>query len=108
MNVLVGYASAHGSTKGIAEEIAERLTLGGIQTDFRPIDDVSTLDNYEAVILGSAVNNMAWLPHAAAFVRSHTDELRARRVWLFSVSSIGDTSSFFGPRVSRFMRRMRS
>jgi menaquinone-dependent protoporphyrinogen oxidase len=107
MRVVVAYASAYGSTKGIAKEIGDRLTKASLQAEFRPIDEIEAIETYDAVVLGSAIHNMAWLPQAAAFVRTHTADLASRQVWLFSVSSVGDTSSFFGPRVTRFMRRMR-
>jgi menaquinone-dependent protoporphyrinogen oxidase len=107
MKVVVGYASAHGSTKGVATEIADRLTRAGMQVDVRPIDELHAIDGYVAVVLGSAIHDMAWLPQAATFVRSHRADLASRPVWLFSVSSVGDTTSFFGPRVGQLMRRMR-
>jgi menaquinone-dependent protoporphyrinogen oxidase len=105
--VLVVYASAHGSTKGIAKEIGDRLTRAGLHADVLAVDEVEALETYEAVVIGSAIHSGAWLRPAAAFVRSHAPDLSVRPVWLFSVSSVGDTSSFFGPRVSRFIRRMR-
>ena len=39
-------------------------------------------------------------------VRAQPPDLIVRPVWLFSVSSVGDTSSFFNANVTRFMRRM--
>jgi menaquinone-dependent protoporphyrinogen oxidase len=107
VSVLVGYASAYGSTKGIAKEIGDRLTQAGLQVEVRPIDEIEEVDTYDAVVLGSAIHNRAWLPQAAVFVPTHSADLASRPVWLFSVSSVGDTSSFFGPRVARCMRRMR-
>jgi len=107
MKVVVGYASAYGSTKGIATGVAERLTRAGVQVDLRPMDEFVSVEGYDAAVLGSAIHNMAWLPQAASFVETHRAELATRPVWLFSVSSVGDTNSFFGPRVGRFMRRMR-
>jgi menaquinone-dependent protoporphyrinogen oxidase len=107
MSVVVTYVSAYGSTKGIAKEISDRLSKAGLPTDCRPIDEIEAIDTYDAVVLGSAIHNRGWLPQAAAFVRAHTADLASRPVWLFSVSSVGDTSSFFGPRVARLMRRMR-
>jgi menaquinone-dependent protoporphyrinogen oxidase len=68
MKVLVGYASAYGSTKGIAKQIGDRLTKAGLQVDVRPIDEIDAIEPYAAVVLGSAIHNMNWLPHAAAFV----------------------------------------
>ena len=107
MRVLVGYASVHGSTKGIASEVGERLTRG-LQVDLRSIDDIDSIDSYDSVVLGSAIHNMAWLPVATTFVQSRAADLVTRPVWLFSVSSVGVTSSFFGPRVAHLMRRIRS
>lgn len=107
MRVLVAYASAYSSTKGIAERIGERLAAAGADVDIRGVDDVEGIEGYDAVVLGSAVHGGAWLPDAAAFAHASAAALAARPVWLFSVSSVGDTSAFFGPRVARFMRRAR-
>jgi menaquinone-dependent protoporphyrinogen oxidase len=108
MNVLVAYASAYGSTKGIAIALAEVLRDEGLVVDLRPMDEVSSLAEFGAVVLGSAIHGGTWLPPAAAFIEEHADELAQRPVWLFSVSSVGDTSSVFGRRVADAMRRMRS
>lgn len=105
--ILVGYASAHGSTKGIAEEIGRRLIKAGLRAEVRTIEDVRTVETCDAVVLGSAIHNMKWLPPAAAFVRSHATELSRRPTWLFSVGSLGKTSSFLGPRAAKLFRRMR-
>ena len=71
VNVLVGYASAYGSTKGIAQEIGDRLIHTGLHADIRPVDEIDAVDAYDAAVVGSAIHNMAWLPEAASFVRSH-------------------------------------
>ncbi|HEX7604905.1 MAG TPA: flavodoxin domain-containing protein [Polyangiaceae bacterium] len=106
-SILVAYATAHGSTEGIATAIAGRLLTAGHTVDIRAVDTVEYLDHYDAVVLGSAVHNTAWLAPATAFVARHADELKRRPLWLFSVCSLGETSSFFGPRASRLLRRAR-
>jgi len=108
MNILVGYATAHESTKGIAKAIGETLTRAGLDAEVRPMDEIYTLDAYDAVVLGSAIHGGSWLPEAASFVEVRAAQLAARPVWLFSVSSVGETSSVFGPKVAGFMRRMRT
>lgn len=108
MHVLVAHASAYGSTKGVAIALADRLRGAGHIVDLEPMDEVDTLMEVDAVVLGSAIHSGAWLPPAAAFVEEHGDELSQRPLWLFSVSSVGDTSSVFGRRVADAMRRMRS
>jgi menaquinone-dependent protoporphyrinogen oxidase len=100
-NVLVAYASAHGSTRGIAERIAAQLSERGARVEVRLVGEVEHIDAYDTVMLGSAVYGQSWLPDATAFLRRHAGELAARRVWLFSVGSFGDTHRVIG----RLMKR---
>ncbi|WP_030546966.1 flavodoxin domain-containing protein [Streptomyces albus] len=85
--VLVAYASEHGSTRGIAERIAHRLTLAGHRAEARPVDGTEDPDpgRYDAVVVGSAVHNQQWMPEASGYAHRHQAELRRRPVWLFSV-----------------------
>lgn len=85
MTVLVGYASEHGSTEGIARRIAARLRERGRTADVRPLSDAPGADGYEAVVLGSAVHGGAWLDEASGYVRANTDPLGRIPIWLFSV-----------------------
>lgn len=97
MVVLVVYASRHGATAGIAARIAARLVDSGVPADLRRVDEVETLDTYDAVVLGAPVYDQSWPPEATRFVSAHGDELAARRSWLFSVGSFGDTKRLIGP-----------
>ncbi|MCM2577422.1 flavodoxin domain-containing protein [Streptomyces meridianus] len=85
MVVLVGYASAHGSTRGIATRIATRLREQGFEVDARPVDEAGPAGSYEAMVIGSAVHNGDWLDEAAAFLEDNARVLADRPVWLFSV-----------------------
>ena len=85
MRVLVGYASVHSSTREIADRIASRLRVHGPEVDTAAMSAAPDPARYDAVILGSAIHNAAWLPEAAEFVRRQTAPLAARPVWLFSV-----------------------
>ena len=53
-NVLVAYASARGSTRGIAERIAARLSDRGARVEVRSVDDVDDIVVYDTVIIASA------------------------------------------------------
>jgi menaquinone-dependent protoporphyrinogen oxidase len=90
MRALVAVASEHGATLEIADMIGATLARRGIETDIRPVDRVTDLATYEAVVVGSAVYVGQWLKPAREFVEEHTDELAARPTWMFSSGPIGD------------------
>ena len=107
MVVLVGYATAHGSTQGVAKRIGHRLQQHGVAVDVRPMSDVEDLGRYDAAVLGSAIHGGKWLPPARQFVDRNVAGLRERPVWLFSVSTLGDEESMFRPRVAKRLRALR-
>lgn len=106
-SVLVAYASAHGSTKGVAERIAARLSEHGAHVEARPVDEVGDVEAYDNVVIGSAVYGQSWIPEATEFVRRNADGLAARRVWLFSVGSFGDTHRAIGKLMKQEPRDIR-
>jgi len=90
--LLVVYASRHGATAGIAARIATRLVDSGASVDLRLVDELETLDGYDAVVLGAPVYDQSWPPEANAFVARNRDALAVRPLWLFS-----DTMRLIGP-----------
>ena len=82
--VLVAYASKLGSTAEIAEAIAQVLRDGGHHAVAVPTRDVASLDDYDAVVLGSALYAAYWQRDAHRFVERFREELMARPLWLFS------------------------
>ncbi|WOP19718.1 flavodoxin domain-containing protein [Raineyella sp. LH-20] len=92
MKVLVAYATRHGATAGIASRIAETLTAAGHQATASPVDQVTTLDDYAAVVLGSAAYMYHWLKPAVQFARRHRGALAERPLWLFSSGPVGATT----------------
>ena len=87
--ILVGYASKHGATEGIAERIAEILTLAGRHAEARPVQQAGDLGGYEGFVIGSAAYFTHWRKDATAFVMSNRDLLAHRPVWLFSTGPLG-------------------
>lgn len=81
MRILVGYASAHGSTAEIAHRIAGALQHPGWTVDVVEVQKIADPGAYDAVVLGSAIHDQEWLPEATEFVHHHQDVLRARPVW---------------------------
>jgi menaquinone-dependent protoporphyrinogen oxidase len=82
--VLVAYASKLGSTAEIAEAIAQVLRDGGHDATAMPARDVTSLDGWDAVVLGSALYSAYWQRDARRFVERFREELKARPLWLFS------------------------
>lgn len=82
MNVIVVYKSRYGSTREIAEFIAEKLREHGVQAEARSVD--ADPGEYDAAVIGSAVYMEHWMKDAAEFVRRNRTVLAERPVWLFS------------------------
>jgi menaquinone-dependent protoporphyrinogen oxidase len=89
MTLLIAYASKHGSTREIAERIAEKLRQLGKQAETRSVDAVSDPESYEALVIGSAVYYGSWLKEATEWVCRNQAVLAARPVWLFSSGPLG-------------------
>jgi menaquinone-dependent protoporphyrinogen oxidase len=66
--VLVGYATAAGSTAGIAERIAAVLRDEGCEVVCRPVGPDLDPSGFDVLVVGSAVHNMAWLRPAVDFL----------------------------------------
>ena len=64
MKVLVSVASRHGASFEIAEEISATLAASGFATAVLPPDAVTSLEGYDAVILGSSVYLGHWMDSA--------------------------------------------
>ena len=100
MKVLVTAASKHGATSEVAEEMAkalrealkERDGEGGedAQVEVRPAEEVSSVEDYDAVVLGSAVYAGHWLESARELAERHAAALAERPTWLFSVGPVGE------------------
>jgi len=83
--LLVAYATAAGSTIGVAEAIGKTLATSGHGVDVKPFKNNPSLEGYQAVILGSAVHGGRWLPEATEFIQDHQAELTRVPVAVFCV-----------------------
>ncbi|MCL5067248.1 MAG: flavodoxin domain-containing protein, partial [Thaumarchaeota archaeon] len=89
MKVLVAFASKHGSTKGIAEFIGQKLREKGIEVEVLPADKVRNLRPYDAFVIGSALYLGRWMKEAKQFASKNSAVLSTRPVWLFSSGPTG-------------------
>jgi menaquinone-dependent protoporphyrinogen oxidase len=90
MNVLVAYASRHGSTQEIAEVIANEIEGTGHETSVVNLTEAPGIDGYDAAVIGSAIYVGQWQNEARQFVERHRNALQSMPVWLFSSGPIGE------------------
>jgi menaquinone-dependent protoporphyrinogen oxidase len=89
MKLLIAVSSKHGSTREIAESIAETVRETGIDVEVVDARDVESVAPYDAAIIGSAVYMGRWMEPARALANRSADALRTRPVWMFSSGPMG-------------------
>lgn len=85
---LVAYGSKSGATDEIAAAIGDVLSRSGFDVDVRRARNVRGVENYDIVVLGSAVYMGRWLREARRLLNRR--ELVGRDVWLFSSGPVGE------------------
>ncbi|HEY5840616.1 MAG TPA: flavodoxin domain-containing protein [Mycobacterium sp.] len=83
--VLLGYASADGSTAEVAERLGKQLRNDGLQVQVVPVTEQPDPSAFDVVVLGSAIHDGEFLPEFGDFVERHRSTLCQRPVWLFSL-----------------------
>lgn len=93
--VLVCYATAAGSTAEIAARIAEVIGAAGFDVACRPAPGPDLdLSGTDAVVVGSAVHDMAWLPGGLEVLPRISQS--GLPVWCFSVGSVEPRGALTG------------
>jgi menaquinone-dependent protoporphyrinogen oxidase len=90
MKVLVCAATKYGATSEIAQAVADVLTAKGLEVTVVPPDQAGAIEEFDAVVLGSAVYMGQWLKPARELAERQAAALAARPVWLFSSGPVGD------------------
>lgn len=90
LRVLVAYATMYGSTKEVAQSIAETLLAAGVDAEAKPADEVKKLDGYGAVVLGAPLIVHKLQKDARTFLKRHEKALRGMPVALFALGPCKD------------------
>ena len=90
MKVLVCAASKYGATSEIAQAVADVLAEKGLEVSVVPPERVGAMEEFDAVVLGSAVYMGQWMKPARELAERSASALAARPVWLFSSGPVGE------------------
>jgi menaquinone-dependent protoporphyrinogen oxidase len=90
MKVLVSAASKHGATTEVAATIAAALTTAGVEGIVVAPSEVTSIDGFDAAVIGSAVYAGRWLEPAKDLLERHREAFARIPVWLFSSGPVGD------------------
>ncbi len=91
--VLVTWGSKRGGTEWLGQIIAARLERRGVSVVAEPVEAVTELHGFDAVVLGGALYGNRWTASARRFARRHFRSLRERPVWLFSSGPLDDSAT---------------
>lgn len=81
--VIVAYASRMGSTREIAEVVADELRQTDHTVTIAPCSVAPDTAGFDAAIIGSALYGRRWLPDAEHYVRRQARDLMNRPTYLF-------------------------
>ena len=87
--VLIAYATYAGSTQEVAVELGKTLSERGFAVDIIPVLENPSVDDYQFVLIGSAVHGSRWLSEALEFVETNQSALNHVPVAFFSVCFSG-------------------
>jgi menaquinone-dependent protoporphyrinogen oxidase len=93
-SILVVYSSKYGSTAEIAAHIAAMLESQSLDITLKPVSEVKSLNDYDVVLLGSAMYMGQWRKEAVRFLKKHEAALTEKPFWLFCSGPTGEGDPF--------------
>jgi menaquinone-dependent protoporphyrinogen oxidase len=94
-DVLIVYASKHGSTEQVARRIGEVLRAEQLSTAIESADAVADLEGFRAVVLGGSIYMGRWHKDANRFLHRHHDALGELPFAVFALGPGRDTPEDF-------------
>lgn len=92
LRLLLVYATRHGSTREVADAVAEELRAAGHEVDQRPAAEAPSPAGYDAVVVGGPMI-MGWHRQAVRYLKKHRADLERLPTALFiTAASLTETS----------------
>ncbi|MBE0686357.1 MAG: flavodoxin domain-containing protein [Anaerolineaceae bacterium] len=89
--VLIAFATRYGSTKEVAERIAQIFIQSGFEVNILPCKKVETLEQYQFIVIGAPFYIGSMLKDAKNFLMKNQEILSKKPVAFFALGPIGDT-----------------
>ena len=74
--LLIAYGTVAGSTKEVAQAIAEEMQNAGAHVDIKPVEDLKTIEGYDAIVVGTAVRMFHILGKTRRFLKRNKNALQ--------------------------------
>jgi menaquinone-dependent protoporphyrinogen oxidase len=103
---LVAYATKMGSTAEIAEAIGQELRRAGLEATVSDAGAVGSFDEYDAVVLGSAVYAARWRSEAVDLLTRLSGSATRCRTWLFQSGPFEKLTETGGHAVPKKVQRL--
>jgi menaquinone-dependent protoporphyrinogen oxidase len=100
--MLVAYGTRYGSTREVAEVMAETLEEQGIETDVKQAREVRSLDGYDAMVLGTPLYMGALHRDVRALLERSREALEHTPYALFALGPIKADDGLEGSREQLF------
>ena len=83
MKILVAYASAHGSTKEVAQFMGRVLSTYNADVTVANVVDVKTVDQYDAFVFGTPIHASLWLQDMCTFLDRFEAQLSEKPMYFW-------------------------
>jgi menaquinone-dependent protoporphyrinogen oxidase len=62
VNILIGYATVHGTTAEVARVMGEVFSAHDFSVQVVNVEDITHVDEFDAFVIGSAIHTAAFYP----------------------------------------------
>jgi menaquinone-dependent protoporphyrinogen oxidase len=83
--VLIAYASKHGTTRAVAEAVAQTLEDRGLAVEIEEAGRVRDVTRYDAVVVGGGLYMGKWHVDARRLLKRHREALAGKRLAVFGM-----------------------